>query len=99
MTLLVAATLLALAARLQDAPPPEDVTVTARRLQRLDIVLKRRRGALVCRYKRSSGDAALDAAACDISVGCYRKPTDVTDIKTCITSGLTALIAPPTDPK
>ena len=99
MTLLAVTTLLALTARLQNAPLPDDVTVTARKLQRLDIVLKRRRGALVCRYKRSSGDAVLDAAACEISVDCYRKTTDVTDIKACITSGLVALIAPRTDPK
>ncbi|KQN26500.1 hypothetical protein ASE86_10380 [Sphingomonas sp. Leaf33] len=90
---------LAALALIQTADPPvDDVVVTARKLANLDIVLKRRRGRLVCRYKRSSGDAALDTAACSVSIACHEKAASVADLKACITSGLTALLAPRTDP-
>lgn len=90
---------LAALALVQTADPPvDDVVVTARKLANLDIRLKRRRGQLYCRYKQSSGDAALDTAACSISIVCYEKATSVADLKACVTSGITALVAPRPDP-
>ncbi|WP_294337027.1 hypothetical protein [uncultured Sphingomonas sp.] len=95
--MILAAFLLAQTIPSPGAAPESDVVVTARKLQALDIRLKRRRGTLVCQYKSSSGDPALDAAACAVGVDCYHKAKGVADLKACVIAGMTALVTPQTD--
>lgn len=92
----------ALALLVQVASPApaddSDVTVVARKLQNLDIVLKRRRGGYYCKYTRRSGDAELDAAACTAAIDCYRRAAKADDFRTCVIAAVTTLVKPPSRP-
>ncbi len=95
-------TALALAVLQVASPAPvedSDVTVVARKLENLAIILKRRRGAYYCKYTRRSGDAELDAAACTAAIDCYRGAAKVEDFRTCVVTAVTALVTPSPRPE
>jgi hypothetical protein len=56
-------------------PTPEEVIVTGERLNRTryNLSINRLTGAMRCRISRSSGDAIVDRAVCDIARHCARR--------------------------
>ena len=96
--MILAAMLLAQAAAPAAPPvPSDDVTVTARRIQRLRemrIVTKRdrRTGGTRCFLKPSSGDPALDAGVCDIYLGCRDRADTAAALDACMRPPLTDLV-------
>jgi hypothetical protein len=55
-------------------PNSDAITVVAERLRdaKMSLTLNRFTGQLKCRLKQPSGDARIDAAACEITLGCAR---------------------------
>jgi hypothetical protein len=55
-----------------EAPPDPDIVVIGERLKKVRFKVKRDRKTRLgtCRITRSSGDAALDAMACEAAVAC-----------------------------
>lgn len=74
------------------APAPseeEAITVTGARLaqlKRLNMVTRRdrRTGALICVFKRRSGDPRLDALICDAALACTPTATTVDQMRACM---------------
>lgn len=92
--------LLAVLLAAQAAPPPaapNDIVVTARRLERLKRLrmrteLDRATGTTRCIFKRSSGDPALDAAVCNAVLACVPKVKTVAEMHGCVAPTMDALV-------
>ncbi len=88
---------MALVVAAQPATPPpapapldeEAITVTGARLaqlKRLNMVTRRdhRTGALMCVFKRRSGDPRLDALICEAALACAPTATTVDQMRACM---------------
>lgn len=82
------------------APPtnPDDIVVTARRMERLKrlrMITRHdgRTGVTHCVFKRRSGDPALDTAVCDAVLACVPKAKTVDEMRGCIAPTMDRLVA------
>jgi hypothetical protein len=84
------------AARGPAPPPPQEepeITVIGERMKhfRLDTRRDRKTGANRCLVRRSTGDAALDAALCEAALACAATETKKEGMNICMGARMTAI--------
>jgi hypothetical protein len=73
--ILSAALALALAQEASQPSEAEDIVIVGERVRKIRFTIRRNKaGAVVCRIRRSSGDAEIDALACETAQGCLGPP-------------------------
>ena len=93
MTLLAMIAVLTVAPPTETAPPQDEIVVVGARMKRLRVVTRqdRRTGTTRCIVRRSSGDAALDAAVCTATLTCAQTETREKGMIDCLNPRMSAI--------